>query len=46
MFGLRWRRQFYFIAYNVLQIAEGGDFEVETFNIAKMMIQCTTIKRR
>ena len=29
------------LAHNVLQIAEGGDFEAETFNKEQMMIQGT-----
>jgi hypothetical protein len=37
------RRQFYFIAYNVSQIAEGGEIEVLNLNIKRMLNRSTTV---
>jgi hypothetical protein len=33
------RRQFYFIAYNVLQLGEVADFERQMFDLAQMFIR-------
>ena len=32
------------VAYNVLQIAEGGEYEVIIFNIAQMIIRSTIVQ--